>query len=115
MHMYIDADTGSTGEAVATQRMELTNVHLRRSQRQALRLRAEAQGTNPAQEIRAALDAYLSGAMPPDLVLLDAAARHAEREITEMCDILAAASHKADAVFAELDKLRAAPSPSADG
>lgn len=89
--------------------MELTNVHLGRSQKQALRQRAKVKGTNMAEEIRRAVDAYLSGATPEDLVLLDAATLQTERAITEMSDLLAATNHKADAIFAELEKLRAVP------
>ena len=41
--------------------MELTNFHLGRKQKMALRERARAKGTNVAEEIRSAVDAHLSG------------------------------------------------------
>ncbi len=87
---------------------ELTNFHLGRSQKQALRARAKAKGTNVAEEIRNAVDAYLSGVTPDELALLDAATRRASEDIAEMNAMLEATNRNAARVFAELEKLRGA-------
>ena len=86
--------------------MELTNFHLGRKQKQALKERARAKGTNVAEEIRSAVDAYLCGVTPQELELLDAAARQAAGAITEMNDMLDATNRRADQIFAEMEKLR---------
>jgi hypothetical protein len=88
--------------------MELTNLHLRRSQKRALKERAKAKGTNVAEEIRNAVDAYLAGVTPEELQLLDAATKQAESAIAEMNAMLAATNRRAEQVFAELEALRAA-------
>lgn len=92
---------------MASEAMELTNFHLGRSQKRALKERAKAKGTNLAEEIRSAVDAYLSGVTPEELALLDAASRQAESAIAEMSAMLEATNRKAARIFAELDKLRA--------
>ena len=86
--------------------MELTNFHLGRKQKQALKERAQAKGTNVAEEIRRAVDAYLCGVRPEELELLDAATKQAAGMIAEMSDMLEATNRKADRIFAELEKLR---------
>jgi len=86
--------------------MELTNFHLGRRQKAALRARAKANGTNVAEEIRSAVDAYLSGVTSEELALLDAATRQAAHDIAEMTEMLEATNHKAEAVFAELGRMR---------
>lgn len=86
--------------------MELTNFHLGRKQKAALKERARAKGTNVAEEIRSAVDAYLSGVAPEDLELLDAATKQAADAIAEMNDMLDATNRNADRIFAELEKLR---------
>jgi hypothetical protein len=91
-----------------TDTMELTNFHLGRTQKQALKMRAKANGTNVAEEIRSAVDAYLTGVTADELALLDAASRQAERDIAEMNHMLAATNQKAEAVFAEMARLREA-------
>jgi hypothetical protein len=93
--------------------LELTNFHLGSRQKQALKQRAKANGTNVAEEIRNAVDAYLSGVTPDELELLDAATRQAERDIAEMNTMLAATNRRAQAVFAELEALRSGAKPSA--
>jgi hypothetical protein len=93
--------------------LELTNFHLGSRQKQALKQRAKANGTNVAEEIRNAVDAYLSGVTPDELELLDAATRHVERDIAEMNTMLAATNRRAHAVFAELEALRSGAKPSA--
>ncbi len=97
----------SCERAVSTS-MELTNFHLGKAQKQALRLRAKARGSNVAEELRSAVDAYLSGGVAPEqLELLDAATRQAQAAIDEMNSLLAATNRRAEAVFAELEALRA--------
>lgn len=86
--------------------MELTNFHLGRQQKQALKDRAAANGTSVAEEIRNAVDAYLGGVTQDDLKLLDAATRQAQGAIAEMNQMLAATNRRADQVFAELERLR---------
>lgn len=86
--------------------LELTNFHLGSRQKQALKERAKANGTNVAEEIRHAVDAYLVGVTSDELELLDAATRQAERDIAEMNKMLAATNRRAEAVFAELEALR---------
>jgi uncharacterized membrane protein len=88
--------------------MELTNFHLGRQQKIALKQRAMANGTNVAEELRIAVDAYLSGVTPQELALLDAASRNAEKTIGEMNAMLEATNRRADEVFAELEHMRGA-------
>lgn len=91
---------------MATEAMELTNFHLGKAQKKALRKRAEARGSNLAEEIRSAVDAYLSGITLDELALLDAATRQAEGAIAEMNAMLEQTNRKAERVFTELRKLR---------
>jgi hypothetical protein len=60
---------------MATEAMELTNFHLGRKQKRALKERARTKGTTVAEEIRNAVDAYLSGATLDALEWLDAASK----------------------------------------
>ena len=83
-----------------THTMELTNFHLGRKQKSALRARAQAKGSNVAEEIRRAVDAYLSGVTAEDLELLDMATRRAHADIAEMAEQLDATTRKADRIFA---------------
>jgi hypothetical protein len=64
-----------------------------------------------AEEIRNAVDAYLSGVTPDELELLDVATRHAASAISEMSAMLEATNRKADAIFAELERLRGGRPP----
>lgn len=91
--------------------MELTNFHLGRKQKNALRERAQARGTNVAEEIRNAVDAYLSGVTPEELDLLDVASRRAQADIAEMAELLDATNRRADRIFAELERLRGGRPP----
>ncbi len=86
--------------------MELTNFHLGRNQKRALKERAKAKGSNLAEEIRSAVEAYLSGVTPEELELLDAASKQAESTIAEMNAMLEATNRNADRIFAELARLR---------
>ena len=96
---------------MTTETMELTNFHLGRRQKQALKDRAQAKGTNVAEELRSAVDAYLAGVTPEELELLDAATRQAAGAIAEMSDLLEATNRRADQVFAELERLRGSRPP----
>jgi hypothetical protein len=91
--------------------MELTNFHLGRRQKAALKARAKANGTNVAEEIRNAVDAYLSGITPEELALLDAATRQAADAVADMTGMLEAVNRKADGVFAELERLHGGRPP----
>ena len=64
--------------------MQSTMVYLTSEQKEALAKRARLRNTKVAAEIRAAVDAYLGGATPQDLELLDAATKRAQREIGAM-------------------------------
>ena len=93
---------------MATGTLELTNFHLGRTQKQALKKRAKARGSNMAEELRSAVDAYLSGVTPDELALLDAATRQAQGAIAEMNAMLDETNRNAERVFAELATLRGA-------
>jgi hypothetical protein len=95
--------------------MELTNFHLGRKQKTALRERARAKGTNVAEEIRNAVDAYLSGVSPEELDLLEIATRKAQSDIAEMVELLDATNRKADEIFAQLERLRGSAAPGSAG
>ena len=89
------------------QAMELTNFHLGRTQKAKLKARAKAHGSKLADELRSAVDAYLAGASADDLELLDAATRKAQADIADMIAQADAINRRAEAVFAELEALRA--------
>jgi hypothetical protein len=91
---------------MSAETMELTNFHLGRQQKVALKQRAKANGTNVAEELRTAVDAYLSGVTPQELALLDSASRNAEKAIEDMNAILGATNRRADEVFTELEQIR---------
>jgi hypothetical protein len=92
----------------AVDTMILANIHLRRAQKLALQRRAKTHGTNLAEEIRNAVDAYLDGISAEDLALLNKATIQAQTMLMEMSESLAATNRKADKVFQELEKLRSA-------
>ncbi len=85
---------------------QLTQVYLDASQKSALQKRARANGTKVAEEIRSAVDAYLSGISPDELALLDMASRQAANELQAMSESLDATNRKLDAVFNELERMR---------
>jgi len=64
--------------------MQSTMVYLTPEQKSGLARRAQQRKTKVAAEIRAAVDAYLAGATPQELELLDAATRRAQAEIAAM-------------------------------
>ena len=84
--------------------MQLTQIYLEREQKKALQARAKANGTKVAEEVRRAIDAYLSGISPDDLRLLDAGTRKAERDLAEMADELARLNAALDAGLASLTR-----------
>ena len=86
---------------------QLTQVYLDASQKSALQKRARAKGTKVAEEIRSAVDVYLSGISPDELELLDMASRQAADEIRAMSESLDATNRKLDVVFDELERMRA--------
>lgn len=86
--------------------MVLTNIHLTPEQKRALQARAKARKTNLAEEVRSAVDSYLSGVTPDELNMLDAATRQAETMLVDMAATLDAINAKAAATFAELATLR---------
>lgn len=86
--------------------MELTQVYLERAQKKRLQAKARANGTKVAEEVRRAVDAYLSGISPEDLRLLDAGTRRAERQLQEMADDLDRVNARLDESFAQLSGSR---------
>ena len=91
--------------------MQSTMVYLTPEQKTGLARRAQQRKTKVAAEIRSAVDAYLAGATPQELELLDAATRRAREEIDAMIrtadQILA--SHQA--FLREMRKLRKGRAP----
>ena len=95
--------------------LRLTPVYLEREQKKALQARAKARGTKVAEEVRRAVDAYLAGVSPEDLVLLDAGTRRAGRHLAEMAAELDRVNARLE-TYAELAKAargsrRALPKP----
>lgn len=86
--------------------MEVTNFYLDVRQKSALKERAKMKGTNLAEEIRTAVDAYLSGVTLEEIELLDVATKHAQKSISEMNEMLRKTNLKANKIFAELEKLK---------
>jgi hypothetical protein len=84
--------------------MELTQVYLGREQKKALQAKAKANGTKVAEEVRRAVDAYLSGISPEDLRLLDDGTRKAERNLAEMAEDLDRLNAKLDAALVQLNR-----------
>lgn len=89
---------------------QLTQVYLEPSQKRALQQRAKAKGTKLSAEIRSAVDAYLAGVTPEELDLLDQASRQAAAHIDGMTQALDATNKKLEAIFRELDRLKASGS-----
>jgi len=82
--------------------MELTQIYLERDQKKRLQAMARANGTKVAEEVRRAVDAYLSGISPEDLRLLDEGIRKAERQLKEMAEDLDRVNARLDESFAQL-------------
>ena len=86
--------------------MELTQIYLERDQKKRLQAMARANGTKVAEEVRRAVDAYLSGIWPEDLRLLDEGIRKAERQLKEMAEDLDRVNARLDESFAQLSGAR---------
>ena len=86
---------------------QLTQVYLDAEQKAALQKRAKEKGSKVAEEIRNAVDTYLTGVSPEELELLDIASREAAKEFDAMSKTLDATNKKLDSVFKELEKVRA--------
>jgi predicted DNA-binding protein len=82
--------------------MELTQIYLERDQKKRLQAMARANGTKVAEEVRRAVDAYLSGISPEDLRLLDEGTRKAARQLKEMAEDLDRVNARLDESFAQL-------------
>jgi len=89
--------------------MELTQVYLEREQKKGLQAKAKANGTKLAEEVRRAVDAYLSGISPEDLRLLDEGSRRMAKHLDEMASELDRVNAKLDASFAQLSRKLRAP------
>lgn len=87
-------------------KMELTQIYLAPDQKKALRVKARANGTKVAEEVRRAVDAYLAGISAEDLQLLDAGTRKAERNLAEMSADLDRLNAALDAASVELSHSR---------
>lgn len=85
--------------------LRLTQVYLAPGQKAALQKKAKQKGTKVAEEIRSAVDAYLTGATAEDLKLLDVASREAGKHLDAMIEELDAVNAKLDAVFAEMERI----------
>jgi hypothetical protein len=86
--------------------MQITNVHLRPAQKKALQQRARDNGTNVAEEVRNAVDAYLAGVTQQELALLDEATKRTESMLAEMAALCDSTNRKAARVFAQMAALR---------
>jgi hypothetical protein len=86
--------------------MELTQVYLEPAQKKALQAKARAHGTKLAEEVRRAIDVYLSGVSPDDLRLLDAGSRRAAHHLSEMTHELDRINARLDDAFARLSQHR---------
>jgi hypothetical protein len=64
--------------------LQPTQVYLEREQKQALQALAAARGTKVAEEVRRAVDAYVTGVSPEELRLLDAGTRCAGEHLQAM-------------------------------
>ncbi|MGH8469015.1 MAG: hypothetical protein ACREX3_21070 [Gammaproteobacteria bacterium] len=94
--------------------MQSMMIYVAPEQRKALQRRAKEQGTKVAEEIRHAIDAYLAGISKEELALLDTATREAAKHIQAMTERLAVTNKRLDAVFAELERMRAKQTLEAD-
>ena len=88
--------------------LALTQVYLEPEQKKSLAARAKEIGRKPSEAIRDAIDAYVAGVTIDDLKLLDVATKKAEKDIKEMVKLLDAGQKRANAFFAEIEKIKAA-------
>ncbi len=84
---------------------QLTQVYLDPGQKQALQNQAKKRGTKLSEQIRLAVDAYVSGITREDLELLDEASKAAEKELQAMSEELDRTNKKLDRVFREMNKI----------
>ena len=89
--------------------MKLAQVYLEPGQKKGLQAKAKANGTKVAEEVRRAVDAYLSGISPEDLRLLDEGTRKAQRHLAEMANELDRVNAALDAAFAQLTRRERKP------
>lgn len=89
----------------AANAMVLTNLHLRPEQKKRMQARAKQRGTNLAEEMRNAVDAYLNGVSSEELAMLDAVSKQAATMFQEMTATLAATNASAEKVFHLLESL----------
>ncbi len=94
--------------------LRLTQVYLKSAQKAALQKKAKAKGTKVAEEIRNAVDAYLTGVTAEDLKLLDVATREAKNHLDAVIEKLDAVNKKLDVAFAEMERIHGS-SPSSLG
>ena len=87
--------------------MESTRIYLDRDQTKRLRAKAKANGTKIAEEVRRAVELYLSGMSADDVRLLDKGTRTAERQLREMTNDLHRVNARLDESFAQLSGSRA--------
>lgn len=88
--------------------LALTNVYLEAKQKKALAQKAKSNGTSMSLEIRGAVDAYLAGVTVEELKLLDAATLAAERDITEINQVLDAGHKRAEKFFKDIAAVKRA-------
>jgi hypothetical protein len=86
--------------------MQSTMVYLTPEQKSGLAKRAQQRKTKVAAEIRSAVDAYLTGATPQELEMLDAATRRAKVEIDAMLKTADAILESHAAFLKAMRKLR---------
>ena len=91
---------------MSTDTMTLANVHLRKAQKHALQARAKAHGTNLAEEVRNAVDAYLAGVTTDELSMLDAATKHTATMLEEIASVLETTNRNVNRMFQQMAKLR---------
>jgi 2-methylisocitrate lyase-like PEP mutase family enzyme len=89
--------------------MKLTQVYLEAGQKKGLQAKAKANGTKVAEEVRRAVDAYLSGISSEDLGLLDEGTRKAQVQLVEMANELDRVNAALDAAFAQLSRTERKP------
>jgi hypothetical protein len=86
----------------------LTQVYLEPKQKKDLAAKAKATGRKSSDLLREAVDALLLGVNPDEMRQLDAATKHAEKDLTEMVKALDANAKGHKSFMAEIAKLRGA-------
>ncbi len=83
-----------------------TLIHLRPAQKKALSARALKHDTNVNEEVRRAVDSYLSGITAEEVALLNEASKKTAAMFKDMERALMQTNKKCDAVFAQMAQLR---------